>query len=197
MPQLLHGLGQPSRINPVGAPGRSLEQICSNAQSQRNILRRHLRSRLFGVWLRVEPLHEVMRPGVEMIDPRLDREPPRANSVHWKPRPPQVVGQWLKLRLVPLPLRLMPVQQPSCDVVMPVSKDRCGHLHHVADHSLRRIFTAVHLRLHLLNDDATASLRWFHAAASTRYSIFRCSLTRPAFAFTLHPIPLEAKSTRR
>src|SRR6185437_14164486 len=181
-----------TRIALLRAPCRTLQQVRSDPQGQRNLLRgRHLRGWLLRVWLRIEPFHQIMRPRVEVIDPCLDRELPGADSVHRKSRSPQIVGQRLKVCFVPLLLSLMPIQHAACDVIVPISKDRRRYLHQVADHAFRGIFAAVYLWLHLLNDDAPASLRWFHAAASTQNSICRCSLTPP------EPAPRPASNSIR
>ena len=99
----------------LGPSGRGVQQVCSDPQRQRNILRRHLRGRLLRVRLRIQPLHQVMRPRVEVIDPRLDRESPRPDPVHRKPRAPQIVRQRLKAapRSIPAPLSCRYSSRPA------------------------------------------------------------------------------------
>jgi hypothetical protein len=84
-------------------------------------------------------------------------------------------------------------------VIVPISKDRRSHLYHVANHAFRRILAAIHLRLHLLDDGAPAPLRWFHSAGlHPKFNLpLQSNSPGAASAFALHPIPLEAKSSRR
>ncbi len=155
------------RPGPGGPLGRRLDQPDPDQQLHRHVLPC------------VEALAQVARPGVEPVDPGLDRVPVAADGVHAELGPEPVVAQRLHRHLGPRFLVVVPVEQHRADQVVPVGDDLGLDHHRIADDALDREPSAVDLRRQLRDRDPAPAVQAAHDGAASFPAALTPSEQRP------------------